>query len=160
MPDDIEVIIDVWRLYWCAVIASLHCMFASSPRRFIDLSMAIANTKSAGIPQKFVNSFKLRRAVHAQTEKADWPDITCELLIPIMPDVLIMNHRPLDPPSPTSSATYIKCSSPGYKAPMINKGKFNEPLYCSRSPTSMSSRLSTGVNHDIPPGNFLAEVEV
>ncbi|KAG1795402.1 uncharacterized protein HD556DRAFT_1442244 [Suillus plorans] len=77
-----------------------------------------------------------------------------------MPDVLIMNHRPLDPPSPTSSATYIECSSPGYKAPMINKGTFNfEPLYGSRSPTSMSSRLSTGVNHDIPPGNFLAEAQ-
>ncbi|KAG2335683.1 hypothetical protein BDR05DRAFT_1006562 [Suillus weaverae] len=64
-----------------------------------------------------------------------------------MTDVLIMN-----PPSPTSSATYIDYPSPGHKARahrMSNKGKYN--LFSS-APEDESTRVSSDAN-------FLAQAQ-
>lgn len=87
-------------------------------------------------------------------------------LPPIMPDVLI-NHGylPLTPPSPASSATYIDCSSPGYKPRvfhMSTKGKYKFPPSTSEDELTIygpsNSMLSAKVDSDVIPVNFLAQV--
>ncbi|KAG2355691.1 hypothetical protein BDR07DRAFT_1492879 [Suillus spraguei] len=68
-----------------------------------------------------------------------------------MPDVLIMNHahHPMNPPSPTSSVTFVDYpSSPGFSKP------WESTIY---GPSN--SMLVTEANSDVTPANFLAQAQ-